>query len=448
MTLVTAIALSATLCQAPQASSDVVARFVLDGQPAVVARAELAVAVARRHRRTELGDTATDLLVDRELVARAARAAAIRPTAAAITARTDQIAKQLEQSQTSLEQFLAGKRMTLAAFQAEYVAPLLQHEQLVMDELDLTDAAEVTPDLMQLWLRQASRRAGAVTDVDALPPDVVAKVGERSFGLLELGQLMLETLGVDEREKMVRRVVLQRLLEHEASKLDIVVRESDTRAELARRKAIIEANPRYRGVSYEEWLRATQHMTVEQLARSPQLVATVQQREIARRRWPDAELTRRVREQREDVLRKHGEQRRIAIVLLRAREKPDEIIKRSFEVAEEELAGIKELLDDQTWDRVAKVHTEDPWSKPRAGEIGAFFRVDPTVPEPILAAAFSLDLLQVSEPVRVPQGVAIVKVLQIRAAPDDPVLVERLRRELEHQLLVELLEDAKLEVVP
>ncbi|MBK8976776.1 MAG: peptidylprolyl isomerase [Planctomycetes bacterium] len=428
---------------------DQVARFRLEGAPATVDRAELAAEVALRFRRSESGEEALELLIGRELVAVEARAQGVAPTPTEIDARADEIRAELARNGYTLDAWLTSKRMTPRAFRDEHVAPSIAHEKLVMRAMELDSRREVTPELLKLWLGEARLRHRVETDPGALPAGVVARVDEREFGLVDLGLALLPNVADDERERLIRRIVIRRLLAAEARRAGIEVTEADTRAELERRRDRVEGDPRYQGVGFDEWLRATQGLTPAELARSPSLVATVLHERLIERRFPPDELRRRFAEDRAGVLARHGEKRRIAIVLIRALEEPNRLVTRDFASAEREADDLLQQLRDGTpFDKLARIHSEDPYSKVRGGELGAIARGDDAYPEELRAAAFAIgEPLTVTGPIRVPQGVALVKLLGVEPAPPEPELLAALRDELGQQYLRDLLDAAELQIL-
>ena len=433
---------------APQ-GENIVARFRLPGgKAAAVTRSQLAREVGERHRRGEHGQEALQVLVDRELVAIEARDAGIEPTDADVTACIDGIEAQLRTAGATLADFLVAKRMDRAQFEQKFVRFQVAHQRLVMKALDLRDPAEVTPELQRLWLEEARGRHRVVVDEAVLSPAIVAQVDARRFDLADLGAEILPNVPLEERNKMVRRIVLRELLQHRADEAGLRVTEEDTRAEIAERRKKIESDPRYGGIRYDDWLLSTQGMTVDELARSPQLVATVQLERLAARKHPPAALAERLREDRAAVLRDHGEKRAISIVLLRGVEEPNAIVKRTFDQAREEALRVRSLIDEgQSFLRVAQIHSEDPYSKVRGGDLGLFARGTDEIPDAVLESAFSLPVLQVSEPIRVPLGYCLVRVSKVVPAPDDAGLLEALREDLAQRDLADMLDAAAIEVI-
>lgn len=434
----------------PQESADpVVARFRYpDGRQGAVTRTELAREVAQRHRRTSSGEEALKFLVDLELVQREAHAKGVAPSREETARRIEGLRAQLEQQGMSLDDVLADKRLTLAEFEQKFVTQEVALGRLVMLGLGTEDPAEVTDDLKRLWLEEARTRHRVVTDEAELPAGVVAIVGERRFDLADLGRALLPNVPDDEREKYVRRIVLRALIGWEAERAGIRVDEADTRAEVERRRTRIEHDPRYRGVSYADWLRTTQGMTVDELARSEHMVATVQQQQLVDAAYPREVLEKRLQEDREAVLRRHGERRGIELVLLRAAKEPNALIDRTFEAAREEAERLrKEIEGGEPFSRIAQIHSEDPYSKVRGGDVGEFARDADELPDEVLEAAFTMPLLEVSEPIRVPQGYVLVRATKVVPAPDDDALIEALREEAAQRYLAERLEAAALEMV-
>lgn len=427
----------------------VVARFRLpDGKPAVVTVSQLAREVAVRHRRTPRGEEAVKFLVDLELVSVEARAAGVDPSPAELDRRVEQIGAELAAQGITLAAFLESKRMSVEDFKERYLALEIAHRRLVMRALELADPSEVTPELLQLWLEEARVRHTVITDEAELPDGIVAIVDKRRFDLVDLGRALLPNVPDEEREKYVRRIVLRDLLQWEADRAGIVVTQEDTRAEIERRRERIEGDPRYRGISYADWLRTTQGMTVDELARSDHMVATVQQQRLVDAEFSQEDLENKLREERESVLRRHGEKRELSIILLRAVEEPNQIVTRTFAEAREELERVRRMLDEgQSFRRLAQIHSDDPYSKVRGGALGQFARAASELPEDVLATAFAMEPLEVSEPIRVPQGMVLVRVTKVIPPPDDDALVEALREEVAQDYLAQRLEAAGIEIV-
>ncbi len=440
-------------CPAPQdvrpADADpVVARFELEGRPAAILRHEIAAEAAQRHRRDVHGEEALKLLIDRYLVDVESRQQGLAPSRREIAERVDTYRQALAQQERTLEDWLQAKRTTWEQFERDFVALSIAHERLVMRELDLTDPSQVTPQHLELWLREARGRHRIEIDPAQLPDGIVATVDDKRFDLADLGNLLLPNISDEDREGFIRRIVLRRLIAAEARAHDIEVDLDDARAEVERRRAEVESDPRYQGVSYDEWLKSTQGMTPEELARSQHMIATVQRDRIVEALHPDAELRRRLEQERDEVLARHGEKREIGLLLLRARDEPNEIVTRDFDAATAEANRLLgELQKGKTFESLASIHSEDPYTKARKGRMSPFPRGQEGIPEPIREAAFGLRRLEVSEPIRIENGVVLIKLIDIEPAPPEAKLLEQLRLEVGQEYLEGLLEKSRLEIL-
>ena len=141
--------LTCALC-APQGDDEPVARFRIGPRTVTVSRTEIALEVADTQRRIDRGKEALTLLVDRALVESEARARGLSPTQADIAAKVREIANSLDSQGMTLEQILKQKDMTRERFENDCVRLTIAHERLVMASLELDDASEVTPEMLEL----------------------------------------------------------------------------------------------------------------------------------------------------------------------------------------------------------------------------------------------------------------------------------------------------------
>ncbi|MCC6785525.1 MAG: peptidylprolyl isomerase [Planctomycetes bacterium] len=418
-----------------------------EGQGAVVLRSELARELALRARRTPQGQEALSGLVDLHVIDRAARDAGLTVSAAVLAAKLEEIDAGLRAQGDSLDAYVARLGIDRTTFEQRFVRAGILQEELVMRSLGSTDRNEVTSELTKLWQHEMRTRLKVETDESKLPDGVVAFVAAEPIRLEELGQTLLPITGADAIAKHVRRIVLRDLVRREAERLGVRVTEEDARAEIALRKARIENDPRYRGVDYAAWLRETQGLTIDEFARSPMLIATVEQRKISEKLHSAAMLREELERDRVAVLRRHGEKRTLAAIVLRTSDTPNELVKFTPAQAAERLAALREQADTRRpFADLARVHSEDPLSKVRGGELGEFARADTELPESVLAIAFELPLGGISAPLPIEGGMAIVKVTAIAPPPSESELLERLRDEHAERWLAGLLESAQLEM--
>lgn len=447
-----AVSLAGTVWCAPQdlgAPIDPpVARYVLaDGQGAAILRSELARELALRLRRTPEGKEALDGLVDLRVIDRAARDAGFEPAAQQLADWLARTEKSMVANGQTLDAYVQRLGIGRDEFMRRYGRIGVMQEHLVMKGLGTSKVEDVTSELIALWRRETRERLVVVTEEAKLPADVVATVAGEPIRIDELGATLLAVAGEETRQKHIRRLVLRDLVHREATRLEVTVTDADARAEIDARRTRIEKDPRFGGIDYATWLQQTQGIGVEEFARSPMLLATVEQRKIGEKLHPDDALREELERDRAAVLRRHGEKRSIAAIVLRAVDTPNELVPRTPAQAKEQLEALRaQAQKGRPFADLARIHSEDPHSKPRGGALGEFPRECQDLPDAVLDAAFALRLGEVSAPLPIQGGMAIVRVHAIEPPPDDGELLARLRDEHSERWLAKLLESAQIVV--
>jgi hypothetical protein len=105
---------------------------------------------------------------------------------------------------------------------------------------------------------------------------------------------------------------------------------------------------------------------------------------------------------------------------------------------------VRARLDKESFDVVARIASEHNASKQQGGDAGWHRRRADRLPEPLLAAAFAQAAGAVSAPVRLPDGVVLVKTLDVEPDPDDATLRQRLREGKAKELQQQLFDACKL----
>lgn len=441
-----ALCLPALLMSPPQDPGlpGAIARYRLGERTTVVARDELALEMAWHEHRRDPGRRAVQHLVNTTLVAAEAEAKGLMPEADEIRAFWEELKKQFRAAGRDPEDFAAVRNTSHEQFLADLGMQLAQ-KALVRAELGLTDDEPVSREMLTLWLQEARRRHEVVEDPEELPLGTVARVDGRPIPILALGHLLLRTSDHEQRARFVRQIVLQQILEARARELGIEVTEKDIERELEERRREAEANPRFRGLTFEQLLE-TQGLTPERLGKSRLFRAQILQEKIAAALHPDEELREELAADRQGVLDRVGPRRRLGAIYVRSLEEPNELVPRGFDEAREHLETVRErILAGAAFERVAMVETEDPASKVDGGDLGWVNRNSERLPEAVRAAAFALPIGGLSEPVRTEDGYWLIKVLDAEPPLAEGEILERMRGEKEEKLLADLLEAAEIE---
>lgn len=447
MTLLTTLSLNlAAVALPPQEPNDVLATFQLGGKPAAVTRTDVAVEMAFHLRRQELGLQACDVLVDAVLTRRAATKKHLMPTDEEVRTFWKELQAQLRAAGKKPEEF-AAVRNTGEAEWLRYLAIQMAQERLVRAELELGPKDPVSGDMLRLWQQEARKQAKIEIDPDVLPIGSAAVIDGETIPMVELGTLLLRTSEEDERRKFITQFVYLQSIEAFAKTEAIEPSLADIESALDERRKETARDPRFHGLPFEQVLKTTTGMTVTGLKQSRIFRAKVLLEQLSAKIYPDAVLRADLERDRTAILEQVGPRRRISLIFVRALDEPNALIPLDFPAAEKKITAVRQRLEKDTFDIVARIESQEPASKAKGGDLGWHTRRSPSIPESVLAAAFALAADEVSQPVRDKDGYLLVKCTDIEPPLPDEQLLERLRELRSKELSAKILADAKLEVL-
>ncbi len=426
----------------PADASAPVARYTSDQGERIVTRGDVALEMAFHLRRKDDGRAACTQLVKSELVRRAAQASGVWPSQESVQQRWNELKAQLRAAGRDIEKEPALRNTGEKAL-LDYLAIDLAHEQLVRKELSLGKSEQVSPAMLELWVKEARERAKVVDDPDQLPLGTAARIGEDGVPLLALGMLLLRSSEQSELDKFVRQVVALDGIEQAARENGVEATPEDLRAELELRRTMADKDPRYGGLSFEQLLRA-QGLTPDLLAQSRVFRAQTLQKKLIAKLHPRQQLLARLASDREAELQRFGPRRNLAIVFVRALEEPNALVPKDFAKAEEQLRAAKQRLDTETFANVARIESDDAGTKMRGGDCGWIARKGRDLPEPVLEAAWALPQGGVSDVVRAKDGCYLVKTLGIEPTLDDDAIIGRMRESLVEEFTINLMKRADI----
>lgn len=408
----------------------------------VVTRADVALEMAFHLRRKDDGRAACLQLVKAELVRRAAKKAGVWPTADAVQQRWNELKAQMKAAGRDIDKE-PSFRNTGEKVLLDYLAIDLAHEQIVRRELSLGADEQVSPAMLELWVKEAREREKVVDDPDQLPLGTAAKIGEDGLPLLALGMLLLRSSDQEELDKFVRQVVALDGIEQAARENGIEATPEDLQRELELRRSMAGKDPRYGGLSFEQLLRA-QGLTPEWLAQSRVFRAQTLQKKLIAKLHPRQQLVARLASDRATELERFGPRRNLAILFVRALDEPNALVPNDFAKATERLQAVKKRLETEPFATVARIESEDAGTKMRGGDCGWVARKGRDLPEPVLAAAWALPLQGVSDVVRAEDGCYLVKVSGIEPDLDDEAIVQRMRESLVEEFTKDMMKRADI----
>ena len=430
------------LATLPQGQDDVLATFTLDGKPAAVTRTDAALDMAFHQRRLDRGQQAIDHLVATTITRRLASAKNLLPSEAEVKTAWRELQDQLRAAGRRPEEF-ASMRNTTEAQWLDDLSLNLAQERLVRQELALPATEKPTAEMLQLWLQEERKKAAVVVDPDLLPAGTAVRVGSTDVPMIDLGMLLLRTAEDEERRVCILRLVLQQTLDMICAREGVQVTPSDLDAAVAKRREEAARDPRFRGATLEEMLKA-QGLTIASLRELRTFRAHVQLDKLAGLRFPAAKLEQELASSRQAVLERYGPRRRIGLIFVRASDEPNGLIPRTFAQAKQHLEGVRARLQTESWSNAARIESEHASSKMQGGDTGWHVRRSEGLPDVMLAAAFALPAGEVSMPLQSEEGCFLVKAIEVEPEPSDQALVQRMRERRSLELRSQLIDEAKV----
>jgi hypothetical protein len=430
------------LAALPQGPDEALATYQLDGKTLPVTRTDVALEMAFHLRRRDRGQQAVEQLVAVAITRKAAEDRKLMPSEADVRAFWNDLQAQLRAAGRRPEDIPAVRNTGEAQWLADLAVQLAQ-KRVVRQELGLKSDEEVSGDMLNLWLQEQRKQALVVTDPDLLPAGSAARVGSADIPLIELGTLLLRTAEDEERDRFVKQVVYLAALESAARKEGVQVTAADLDAAVKKHKDDAQKDPRYSGVTYGNLLKA-EGLSEQSIRDLRVFRGQILLDKLARARCRDEDLAAELAKDRQGVLERHGARRRLGLIYLRAIDVANPLVPRDYAAAERELTAVRARLDKEAFDVVARIASEHNASKQQGGDAGWHRRRSERLPEPLLAAAFAQAAGAVSGPVRLADGVALVKTLDVEPDPDDATLRQRLREGKAKELQQQLFDACKL----
>ena len=164
--------------------------------------------------------------------------------------------------------------------------------------------------------------------------------------------------------------------------------------------------------------------------------------------YPQERLQEMLDEDRVAIIDRLGPQRRIGVLLIRAREEPNELVTRSFDEAKEHIDKLSTAIaEGVVFEQAVSLHSEDATSQAQEGDIGWHHRISKDIPEPVLETAFGLPIAGVSGPVRSELGWFLVKVHGAKPPMTDEELRREMRTEIIEKETERILDEAQIVMV-
>jgi hypothetical protein len=383
-------------------------------------------------------------LLDTKVLARLAEESRLVISAADLDARTKELEQRLiaEGVATSLRDYLEQSGVAPDVFREHLRLALIQ-ETLARRALGTPEGEEVNAEKQEMWLAQVLEQRGAQMPPPPWPDGVAARCGDLEVRVKDYLEYLHLLLPVDDVREDCFQLLLQKRVRARMPDLapDALAKAVD--AELARRRKDHEADPRYRGLTFEQVMGA-QGLQAAYLRQDPAVVIAALATLWVDRSQGEAGLRATYAKEREFFDGRHGEAIDGRLLFLRATELPNPLIPRDFPAAERELAALKSSIrtaDD--FGKLARERSEESFTRDKDGRLGFVTRGDDRLPVEVRDALFlakpAADGSALVGPVRVTNGVCLLWVGVRRPAPGWDEMSAHVHRELRKRFLEEVL---------
>ncbi|MEZ6014346.1 MAG: peptidylprolyl isomerase [Planctomycetota bacterium] len=414
---------------------------------APVTVAELDETLLWRHALTQPGRAALRQLLEVRVLDALAAEKGVTVTPADLNARFMQLDAEARQSGETegLEAFIVEQGVDREQFR-EYLRLAIVHERLTREALGLDKDAVVTAAQQDAWLRGALEARPYSEEPFPYTDGVVARSGDVAIARDDYlqhirGQMENEVLRETCYLMLLERAVRRRLpdLSDEG-----VVRALD--AELGRRRVEAGDDPRYQGVTYEQLLEA-KGLSLDALRRDPAIRSAALAHMFVDRSQDEAALRATYEAERDFFDGLYGMGVEVRAMMLNATERPNEILRRSFEEADARLNELKRQIETAAdFERIAKEVSDDRATRERGGLLGTITRGNVQLPAALRTPIFEhLDSHEgdvsntILGPLRLPGGSVLVMLGARRPAPTWEGMRENVHRELRRRFLEECL---------
>ncbi|WP_145068664.1 peptidylprolyl isomerase [Engelhardtia mirabilis] len=315
-------------------------------------------------------------------------------------------------------------------------------ERLVRKDLAIPADRPCPADQQQLWLDAKLGEA----KLERLPrpwaDGVVARMGERAITGTELAAALRQQLPSEELRELCFQVLLAKAVEARLPDLSAEGRAAAIEAEVGRRRAEAEADPRYQGVAFERLLEA-RGMTLDSMRQDPAVRVAALSTHFVDTSEGDAGLRRTYEAERDWFEDRFGRSVSTRILYLIAAPERGPLTPRNYSDATAVLVDLAtQVTDEDAFDRLARLHSEDALSRERGGWLGFVARASEGVPAALREEIFNqVDAGQsgLVGPVRLDNGMALLWLGAVRPSPPWERMRENVHRELRRRFLVETL---------
>lgn len=390
----------------------------------------------------EEGKQALDNLVERILVEEEQRRRGVTVSDEELEAYLATVARQVTRHSAgtqSLEELLEEKGVTREEFEK------VSRDFLVRTKLAAAYLGKEPEDVKQyelgVWLEGLKQKRGVVIGSPPLPAGTLAKVGDRTVTVADLGVELLDSLDDSTLEGALWDLVIARAVQQRLDEGGIEVDEADVDRAVMELEEEFRADPRFRQTSFtfEQYVRTVRRLTLDELRADPLFLAQIGLAKQIRNGLSMNDVKAYWEEHRE----RYGEERTFVHLLVKAddRDSPFGRRSRTFEEAKEIIDALYvRFLRGTSFEKLVAEASEDRSSTSRPDRRIVINRETP-LPDSLKTRIFSSPPGEVVGPVRSPYGYHLLKVVEVKPElPFEGVRERAIRDLVREQRTRELLE--------
>jgi len=299
-------------------------------------------------------------------------------------AEIDELWRETEDSlrqagQGDLPRLLAEQGMTPAEFR-EFLRLGVVQRTLARRALGIADDQPISGELQETWLESQIIERGLVEPPAPWADGVVIACGELTISVDEYVQSLRYRIDPAALRQGMEQVLLEKRLRARMPDLAETALDKAVHEELVRRRANVLADPRYKGIGYDELMKA-KGILIDYWPKDASLRAAALTRLWVERRYSEEDLLRTYQDEREYFDGHFGESIETWILFLRAGVLKNDLVPRTFDEAERELFEITQAVrSSDDFEVVVLEHSEATKSRELRGRVGFVTRLGSTLP--------------------------------------------------------------------
>jgi hypothetical protein len=281
--------------------------------------------------------------------------------------------------QGDLPRLLAEQGMTPAEFR-EFLRLGVVQRTLARRALGIADDQPISGELQESWLETVIVERGLVEPPAPWLDGIVITCGSVSISVDEYIESLRYRIDPVALRQGMEQVLLEKRLRARMPDLAESALDKAVHEELTRRRANVLSDPRYKGIGYDELMKA-KGILIDYWPKDASLRAAALTRLWVERRYSEEDLLRTYQDEREYFDGHFGESLETWILFLRAGVLKNELVPRTFDDAERELFEITRAVRSAADFEVVVLENSDATkSRELRGRVGFVTRLGSTLP--------------------------------------------------------------------